>query len=142
MHWTPTLYDVDSIFGSMTDGTFIIEGSVSKIVQSLETASLSSLYKAEIESRYSQLRKEGIFSVDNIISLLNKWVNQVGYDNFQKEITLFGETPSYRDGKTNDGWVCVNIEAWDKEDEYNDSKTYNASDKCSYYGYIYQATKL
>lgn len=141
MHWTPTLYDVDSIFGSMTDGTFIIEGSVSKIVQSLETASLSSLYKAEIESRYSQLRKEGIFSVDNIISLLNKWVNQVGYDNFQKEITLFGETPSYRDGKTNDGWVCVNIEAWDKEDEYNDSKTYNASDKCSYYGYIYQATK-
>lgn len=131
--WTPTFYDQDSIFGqhwngaSNVDGTEVILGSD----ESLPTSILHSLYKSEMDKRYKELRDKKIFDVDNIVGLLNKWVNLCGYDNLKEDITEIvvsdvngksvPSTPSYRDGTltypsnpTTGGWYnSVNrVQLW------------------------------
>lgn len=139
-HWAPTLYDVDSILGAYWNGTFIVPSSDKKTI--LGTGSvlgLETLYADEIKARYKQLRDSNIFSVDNIISLLGKWLNNIGYENMENEIKLYPDTPSYRDPNINAGWEILDYTG--KEDNYSSEKTYNADDTCIYFGYIFKANK-
>ena len=102
---------------------------------------LITFYKDEIETRYKQLRDKGIFSADNIVGLLKKWLDMIGYDNLEKEFSVYDETPSYRSGYINEGWECVNYNDWSSADAYNEQKQYTIGDKCSYNGYVFKATK-
>mgnify|MGYP004596971979 CR=1 FL=1 len=131
--WTPTFYDQDSIFGQHWNGTSNVDGT--KVIlgsdESLPTSVLHSLYKSEMDKRYKELRDKKIFDVDNIVGLLNKWVNLCGYDNLKEDITEIvvndvngksvPSTPSYRDGAliypsnpTTGGWYnSVNrVQLW------------------------------
>ena len=131
--WTPTFYDQDSIFGQHWNGTSNVDGT--KVIlgsdESLPTSILHSLYKSEMDKRYKELRDKKIFDVDNIVGLLNKWVNLCGYDNLKEDITEIvvsdvngksvPSTPSYRDGTltypsnpTTGGWYnSVNrVQLW------------------------------
>ena len=124
--WTPTSYDMDSIFGMDWTGLSYLSWSTTTILgignNAIPTGDdlLKSLYKTELEARYKELREKGIFSTDNIVSLLENWVKRCGYDNLKEDIeeivvcehTVNGEvvkgdddkpemvpyTPSYRDG--------------------------------------------
>lgn len=115
--WTPTLYDLDSLFGQHWNGTENV-GGTSDILgasEDLPSGVLLSLYKSEIELRYKELRDKAIFSVDNIIGLLEKWINKCGIENLKEDITeiTLGRaiksdgsilenvpvTPSYRSGE-------------------------------------------
>lgn len=131
--WTPTFYDQDSIFGQHWNGTSNVDGT--KVIlgsdESLPTSILHSLYKSEMDKRYKELRDKKIFDVDNIVGLLNKWVNLCGYDNLKEDITEIvvsdvngksvPSTPSYRNGTltypsnpTTGGWYnSVNrVQLW------------------------------
>lgn len=139
-HWAPTLYDVDSILGAYWNGTFIVPSSDKKTI--LGTGSvlgLETLYADEIKARYKQLRDSNVFSVDNIISLLRKWLNTIGYENMENEIKLYPDTPSYRNPNINAGWEILDYTG--TEDNYSEEKTYNADDTCIYFGYIFKANK-
>ena len=63
------------------------------------------IYNQEIKARYKELRDNGIFSTDNIVKLLEKWLDSVGYDNLKNDIESvcadedIPQTPSYRDGE-------------------------------------------
>lgn len=140
-HWTPTLYDVDSIFGMFVNGTFIVPGSDnSELLTSGKCLGLEVLYATEIRKRYKLLRNNGIFTVENIMSLFRKWTESIGYDNIKKELTIYSETPSYRNGKVNDGWQFVNYT--NGSDTYNESKIYAEGDFCIYGGgYKFKALK-
>lgn len=140
-HWTPTLYDVDSIFGMFVNGTFIVPGSDnSELLTSGRCLGLEVLYATEIRERYKQLRNNGIFTVENIMSLFRRWTENIGYDNIKKELTIYSETPSYRNGKVNDGWQFVNYT--NGSDTYNESKIYAEGDFCIYGGgYKFKALK-
>lgn len=108
--WTPTFYDQDSIFGQHWNGASNVDGTKEILGsdESLPTGILHSLYKADMDKRYKELRDKKIFDVDNIVGLLNKWVNSCGYDNLKEDITEIvvsnvngksvPSTPSYRDG--------------------------------------------
>lgn len=108
--WTPTFYDQDSIFGQHWNGASNVDGTKEILGsdESLPTGILHSLYKADMDKRYKELRDKKIFDVDNIVGLLNKWVNLCGYDNLKEDITEIvvsnvngrsvPSTPSYRDG--------------------------------------------
>lgn len=131
--WTPTLYDCDSIFGSHYSGNGVVQnltdlGTTAKY----PTKYLQELYISEIQERYAELRRKGIFSVDNIINLFEEWVSSCGYDNIKDDIELYPETPSYRDPKLNDGWELYSPDRVAGE-QYSQSKTYNKNDMC-YYG--------
>ena len=142
--WNPNIYDEDSIFGlNAATGAYIIENSDKQTIlglsNALPTYYLSQLYETEIKERYKELRDVGIFTVDNIVGLLESWLNRIGYDNLKEDLTLYGETHSYRNGALNDGWKIFNWAG--SADEYDKKKTYNKGDKCSYYRFVFEATK-
>lgn len=130
----PTLYDVDSIFGNHPSGLFVIKNSQSSgilgIDNELPTKYLYELYRQEIDTRYSELRKIGIFTTDNIVGLLTKWVETVGYDNFSKEFKTYPETNSYRKSNVSDKWELV---GWGNGNAYNSNKTYSVGELCKLY---------
>lgn len=137
-HWAPTLYDVDSILGAYWNGTFVIPNSdKNTILGAGSVLGLATLYADEIKARYKQLRDSNIFSVDNIINLLEKWLNNIGYENMEDEIKLYPDTPSYRNPNLNSGWAIVGYDS--TEDNYNAEKTYNEGDTCIYMGYTFKA---
>lgn len=139
LHWAPTLYDVDSILGAHWNGTFVIPNSDKNTILGVGSVlGLETLYADEIKARYKQLRDSNIFSVDNIINLLEKWLNNIGYENMEDEIKLYPDTPSYRNPNLNSGWAIVDYTS--KEDNYNAEKIYNEGDTCIYRGYTFKAT--
>ena len=137
-HWAPTLYDVDSILGAHWNGTFVIPNSDKNTILGIGSVlGLETLYADEIKARYKQLRDSNIFSVDNIINLLEKWLNNIGYENMEDEIKLYPDTPSYRNSNLNSGWAIVGYVS--AEDNYSAEKTYNEGDTCIYMGYTFKA---
>lgn len=138
-HWTPTLYDVDSIFGSHWNGTYVIPDSDNAGIVGGSPFGLMELYPNEVKTRYKELRDSNIFSVGNIISLLEKWLNAIGYSNIEKEISIYPDTPSYRDPLINNGWALVGLKDSKEKDDYNSEKTYNIGDLCIYSGYKFKS---
>lgn len=140
-HWAPNLYDVDSVFGSHWEGAYVIPNSDKEgILGNVAVMHLNTLYKEEIKQRYAQLRNKGIFSADNIIALLNKWVGSIGYDNYKKEFEVYNETPSYRANNLSDGWKLIGSYTYSIS-EYVADKQYQKGEKVSYYNYEFEATK-
>ena len=139
-HWTPTLYDVDSIFGAHWNGTFVVPGSDNSVVLGSENVlGLDKLYATEIKERYKELRNDGVFTTKNIANLLEEWLDRTGYANIEKELSLYTDIPSYRNPQLNDGWELVGITS--NPDDYDNEKTYSKGNICIYFGYRYQATK-
>ena len=142
--WNPNIYDEDSIFGlNAATGAYIIKNSdkqtILGLTADLPTYYLSQLYETEIKERYKELRDAGVFTVDNIVGLLESWLNRIGYDNLKEDLSIYKETPSYRAGNLNDGWEIVR---WaNKNDTYVNEKTYNEGDTCIYYKWSFKATK-
>jgi hypothetical protein len=140
LHWTPTLYDVDSIFGSHWNGTYAVPNSDKEnILGTNAVLKLNTLYADEIETRYKKLRDSGVFTVENIVGLLGNWLEKIGYNNIKKEITLYTDIPSYRDTQLNDGWKLIGL-AFGVNDDYNEGKTYSIGSSCVYKGYKFEAT--
>ena len=117
--WTPTSYDMDSIFGMFYQGTYIVPAGeykqVGEWVQAWTNTNsilgynhvvkhLYDLYSEDIKERYKELRNIGIFTTGHIVSLLHDWVKSVGYNNLKTDIEEccaydgIPQTPSYRDG--------------------------------------------
>lgn len=136
----PTLYDLDSLFGNHPSGLLIIKGSQSSgilgIDNELPTKYLYELYSQEIKDRYSELRKVGIFTADNIKGLLEKWTVSIGYDNFSKEFQTYPETNSYRKSNVSEKWELV---GWGNGNSYDENKTYSKGELCKLYDLTFSA---
>lgn len=136
----PTLYDLDSLFGNHPSGLLIIKGSQSSgilgIDNELPTKYLYELYSQEIKARYSELRKVGIFTADNIQGLLEKWTVSIGYDNFSKEFQTYPETNSYRKSNVSEKWELV---GWGNGNAYDENKTYSKGELCKLYDLTFSA---
>lgn len=69
------------------EGTFVYKTSDKEGLNGVSaTHGLTSLYKEEIEMRYKELRDLKIFTTDNIVGLLQKWVSIIGFDNYKKNL--------------------------------------------------------
>lgn len=136
----PTLYDLDSLFGNHPSGLLIIKDSQSSgilgIDNELPTKYLYELYSQEIKDRYSELRKVGIFTADNILGLLEKWTVSIGYDNFSKEFQTYPETNSYRKSNVSEKWELV---GWGNGNAYDENKTYSKGELCKLYDLTFSA---
>jgi hypothetical protein len=121
LKWTPTVYDLDSIFGAFYRGTYIVPAGA--YINPSDTQPnywvntntllgckvpivnrLWDLYSTDIKARYKELRDNGVFTTNNIVRLLENWLDRVGYDNLKNDIEKIcayddvPQTPSYRDG--------------------------------------------
>lgn len=150
LHWCPTLYDVDSIFGMYWNGCFIIPDSAQKDVlegtigsnESPTVLGMEKIYTTEIQERYAELRGKAIFSVDNIHGLLTKWLKQIGYDNIEKEVSIYPQTPSYRKA-VNENWE-IQYYKYPPSSEvsgYSDTTQYNEGDLCEFHYFVFKALK-
>lgn len=140
LQWGPTLYDVDSIWGAHWAGTFIVKGSdIQGVLGTGRVLNLDTLYADEIIARYKELRDLNVFSVDNIVNLLKTWLDRIGYDNLEKEISLYSDIPSYRDPQLNEGWEIVDYSSL--QSDYSSDKTYSIGDTCVYKNYKFKAIK-
>lgn len=141
--WCPTFYDQDSVFGMHWQGNYIYHRSHNSTIigdsQNTPTGKLINLYKDDIDKRYAELRNNGIYSVENIISLFEKWVNRVGYDNYKLEFKKWNETPSFRSSKANKGWVYYSVNST-YYDEFSIDKEYKKGDRCRYNNFVYEVT--
>lgn len=137
-HWCPTLYDADSILGSYWSGTFVVYGSDKFNPEDRYTFGFQTVFAEELKSRYKELRDKGIFDVDNIVNLLQTWLEKVGYDNIKKDLELYNETPSFRRSLVNNNWRIV---GWGDgiEKEYDQNKIYSVNQYCIYKNTIFQA---
>lgn len=139
--YCPSAYDLDSIFASYSVGTFAFDNTDKIITDGYLCDVLYRLYSTEIKERYQQLRKQGIFTVENIVALFEKWMNRIGYDNFKKEFKVFNETPSYRKSYLNKEWKCVGFGWWNLINNYSDTKGYQTGEECVYKGWRFIATE-
>lgn len=128
--FAPMFHDHDSLFSQFWNGCYADnvnynpKSTILGLDDNLPSGLCQTLYKAEFEARYKELRDKGILSVKHIIGLLEEWVNHVGYENYKKEFEKYPETPSYRES-------FVNSEYWEFartgriwEEFYDESKTY------------------
>lgn len=142
LHWAPTLYDVDSIFGSHWAGVSVVPNSDNSGTFDWKVLGFSEVYDTEIKSRYKELRDLGIFSVDNIMKLLNKWLNQVGFDNLKKDLMIYDQTPSYRSSNINtEYWKLIRMQVNAEDMPYNEAKAYNVNDTCYINLFVFQCVK-
>lgn len=142
MLWCPTLYDVDSIFGMHPNGTFVFpESDTNGIVGTNDCFGIEVLYSEEMNARYKELRDKEVFDVDNIVNLLNSWIERIGYYNIKKELSVHNETPSYRASNISSGWKLLGTSNL-SGNEYLAEKEYNIGEKCSFYGYLFESKKL
>lgn len=139
--FTPTIYDLDSIFGQDTTGTSIIPDSTTfSLGDRVKPCDLLiELYNDVLLARYKYLRDKGIFSTENVVSLMEKWLDKVGYNNIKKDLDTYKDTPSYRDSYINEQWKFVNYTWNDSMSDYSEEKTYNEGDTCVYKGYKFKA---
>lgn len=140
--WFPNLYDVDSIFGQSVNGAYFEKNSIERILgtaDDLPSSMLVKLYESEIKNRYWELKNKSIFTTDNIVRLLNDWLNRIGYDNISKEIKAYPETPSYRKSFLNSNWELVTYTFLHGFDNYDNTKEYAVGEECVYLDYKFKA---
>nr|DAG91613.1 MAG TPA: CotH kinase protein [Crassvirales sp.] len=139
--FTPTMYDLDSLFGQDTTGTSIIPNSTTlSLGDKVKPCDLLiELYNDVLLARYKYLRDNGIFSVENVVSLMEKWLDKVGYNNIKKDLDTYKDTPSYRNSYINEQWEFVNYTWNDSMSDYSEEKTYNEGETCVYKGYKFKA---
>lgn len=140
--WFPNLYDVDSIFGQSVNGAYFEKDSIEGILgtsDDLPSSMLVKLYESEIKNRYWELKNKSIFTTDNIVQLLNNWLNRIGYDNILQEIKVYPETPSYRKSFLNSNWELVKYTFLHGYDNYDNTKEYAVGEECTYLDYKFKA---
>lgn len=98
--WTPCLYDLDSTWGTWTDGrlnesyTFLPEEEITDhSTNNLFTRMIKTMPN-EISNRWFTLRKD-IFSQDNILNQFNEFIESIPQESFQKEKDRWKNIPGY-----------------------------------------------
>ena len=93
--WYPTLYDLDTTFGSYYHGLELYPTDYSlQMNHNRLFERLSILFKKEIEQRYKELR-QNILSEENIINEIDKVYLQIEPSLFEKEQQKWGQLPGY-----------------------------------------------
>lgn len=141
LQWTPTAYDLDSIFGQHWNGTnVVVDSDKNALLYDDRLFNLTTLYADDIKSRYKELRNSGVFTVNNILGLLNRWLNSIGYDNLVRDLELYNETPSYRKNFLNEGWEFV-LAFTTTVQQYDSTKEYQKDAVVSYQQYVFKAKR-
>ena len=93
--WYPTLYDLDTTFGSYYHGLELYPTDYSlQMNHNRLFERLSILFKKEIEQRYKELR-QNILSEENIINEIDEVYSQIEPSLFEKEQQKWGQLPGY-----------------------------------------------
>lgn len=100
--WFVCNYDKDRSFGN---GTEYMEQAITTggwIYQNVTIFKLfEDLFSTELKEKWNSYVKKGIFTYDNFIGKINKWVQRIGQDNYIKEYSRWNQAPCNRDDNVN-----------------------------------------
>lgn len=134
--WWVNEYDKDMSFGGYFTGMFTqpapTTGGWMGNNSNHPIGQLIALYQSEIVSRWKYMVGNGIFSVENFLSLFNDWLDRIGTDNFEKEYKKWPEAPCNRDDKVDTvHWARTNnIKDGTSLADYDNTKTYMPGETC------------
>ena len=148
--WTVCPYDLDGTFGNIWTGYCIFPAEWNYFAEKFNSLSysttgpmyfVSKFYYNEIENRYKELRDKGVFTTDNIMSLLRKWHAAIGSDIYELEWEKWKDSPCIGETIANDNWLLINDwTGYNHLTEYDAAQTYNEGDRCQYKQMIWEAT--
>lgn len=144
--WFVNMYDVDVSFGEWITGDEYREPLTSHIsdTRALPSGFITDFYSVkgkfgtgELEARYAELRKKGIFTVDHIVGLLSEWVSRIGVENYDKEYERWPDCKCHGENVVDTPyWKLVLDENGNPKtaeaNDYDDTKTYAAGETCGY----------
>lgn len=144
--WFVNMYDVDVSFGEWITGDEYREPLTSHIsdTRALPSGFITDFYSVkgkfgtgELEARYAELRKKGIFTVDHIVGLLSEWVSRIGVENYDKEYEKWPNCKCHGENVVDTPyWKLVLDENGNPKtaeaNDYDDTKTYAAGETCGY----------
>lgn len=139
--WWVNEYDKDGAFGADFSGIFIYSPPSHGVWMgndiNIPTGQVINLYKSEIVNRWIFLRENGIISYENILNIINSWLDRIGTYYFEKEYEKWKESPCNRNDYVDKiHWKRTNIRITDGGAGlplYDNDTTYNVGDEC-YYG--------
>ena len=132
--WYPTPYDCDQIYGNNWRGNIIYRKSKRVVDSYIYGKGLGiydvflTLYAADIEARYKELREADVISPNAIIAQISQYVDLIGKDAYAKEFELWRETPSYREPNDNPQWKFEGDYYEGNVSEWNDTSVYKVGD--------------
>lgn len=139
--WMVTPYDLDQTFG------ITLYGFPRPATHSLEDIPtgpfvyFNKYYRQEECERYYELRDNGVFTAENINSIIEDWYDRIGEDWYSVEKARWPESPCYCQAICNAGWkVCNNWAIYAEVDAFSMSATYNSGDVCRLDGRLWEAT--
>lgn len=148
--WYVAPYDLDATFGNYHTGTVLLPadwrtaGSKFTSFKYYTTGPcyfVTTYYYDRIAERYSELRDNGVLTVDNIMSHFREWNAAVGETNYNNEWNKWSSSPCIQKTTASPGWTTE--DDWlgfSKVPVYDDSVTYKAGDRCTYQTRIWTAT--
>ena len=105
--WYPCLYDLDSTFGTWTDGRLVDsyrilpEDEISNHSTNNLILKMIKCFPNEISDRWFELRAD-IFSKESILDEFNTFENSIPEETFQKETERWKNIPGYEISQIND----------------------------------------
>lgn len=139
-------YDLDSCWGisaSMT-GYSLSDGGIKYLFGTTDNP-LQYIYRyylTELKERWKTLRDKKIIDAENINNLYLSWYHRVGFDNIQKELERWNESPCYRPIGLNDSWELTGdhyVRFSNISTDWMSQTTYAENDKCKYNNRLYRS---
>ena len=139
-------YDLDSCWGigaAMT-GNFLSDKGKKYLFGTTDNP-LQYIYRyylTELKERWKVLRDKKIIDAENINNLYLSWYHRVGFDNIQKELERWNESPCYRPIGLNDSWELTGenyVRFSNISTDWISQTTYAENAKCKYNNRLYRS---
>lgn len=139
-------YDLDSCWGigaAMT-GNFLSDKGKKYLFGTTDNP-LQYIYRyylTELKERWKVLRDKKIIDAENINNLYLGWYHRVGFDNIQKELKRWNESPCYRPIGLNESWELTGdsyVRFSTISTDWMPQNTYAENDKCKYNNRLYRS---
>ncbi len=139
-------YDLDSCWGigaAMT-GNFLSDKGKKYLFGTTDNP-LQYIYRyylTELKERWKVLRDKKIIDAGNINNLYLSWYYRVGFDNIQKELERWNESPCYRPIGLNDSWELTGenyVRFSNISTDWSSQTTYAENAKCKYNNRLYRS---
>lgn len=139
-------YDLDSCWGigaAMT-GNFLSDKGKKYLFGTTDNP-LQYIYRyylTELKERWKVLRDKKIIDAENINNLYLSWYHRVGFDNIQKELERWNESPCYRPIGLDDSWELTGenyVRFSNISTDWISQTTYAENAKCKYNNRLYRS---
>ncbi len=143
--WFLLPYDVDCVFGLENFARFIYPPEVCSYRGNfgyeghMYWAKL--YYLDEVKEQYAKLRRKKIFSRENVLNMVQEWIQRIGEENYALEKVAWPNSPCLSETILNDNWV--GLETWTNYSKYpafDENTTYQAGDIVRWKYKLWQAT--